>query len=82
MNSYYFTIEIWRRGILQLIVEKSEFSSIANFYNKSAMDIAQKHNECIVKILKNYVSVQGMETELVWYKLKDMARARKLAMEC
>lgn len=56
LQSYYFVIEIYRRGKLDIIIEMDKLSRVAAFLMKTEKNQVEKHYDCTVVINLSYVS--------------------------
>jgi len=79
LKSYYFVIEIYRRGKLNTIVEMEKLSRVAGFLLKSEKNHVESHYDCTVTINITYVSSNQMIC-LDRFKAVDMDEIKRLAL--
>lgn len=79
LKSYYFVIEIYRRGQLNTIVEMEKLSRVAAFLLKSEKNHVPSHYDCTVTVNLAYVSSKQMHC-LDRFHAVDMDEIKRLAL--
>jgi len=81
MNSYYFTVEVTQNKKLMSVIEYTEFHKICRvvYKLKAANMVVDQFYECEITIKKCYVS-SNVTVDLAYYKLNDLAEARKIIL--
>ncbi len=79
LKSYYFVIEIYRRGQLNTIVEMEKLSRVASFLLKSEKNHVKTHYDCTVTVNLAYVSSKQIHC-LDRFNAVDMDEIKRLAL--